>query len=431
MRTFFVVWFGQLISLFGSQLTSFALGVWVYQNTGSVTQYALISFFTVLPGLVIAPLAGALVDRCDRRWVMIFSDSVAGLSTFSIALLVIAGKLQIWQIYLATTISSISNVFQWPAYVATTTLIIPKKHFSRASGMTQFSQALALLLAPICGGFLVILIHLQGVILLDFITFLLAILILLIVKFPKPKTTIAGKLGKGSLIKESIYGWRYILARPGLIGLLIFFAISNFAIGTTQVLFIPLILSFTSANVLGIVISIGSSGMLISSLLMSIWGGLKRRIYGVLGFAIPLGLGIFLVGLKTSVILITIGVFMAFFTIPITSSSSNAIWQTKVAPNVQGRVFAIRRMFAGSSRPLAYLLAGPLAEEIFEPLMTVNGPLASSIGQLIGTGPGRGIGLMFMVMGIFTMLTTIIAYQYAPLRLVEDHLPDAIIDPIG
>ena len=127
MRTFLIVWFGQLISLFGSQLTSFALGVWVYQNTGSVTQFSLISFFTMLPGLLISPLAGALVDRCDRRWVMILSDSIAGMSTLSIALLVATGQLQIWHIYLATTISSLSNAFQWSAYGAATTLLVPKK----------------------------------------------------------------------------------------------------------------------------------------------------------------------------------------------------------------------------------------------------------------------------------------------------------------
>ena len=431
MRTFLIIWFGQLISLFGSQLTSFALGVWVYQYTGSVTQFALISFFTMLPGLVISPLAGALVDRWDRRWAMILSDSVAGLSTFGIALLLIAGQLQIWHIYLATTISSISSAFQWPAYVAATTLLVPKKHLSRASGMTQLSEALARLLSPICGGFLVIVIQLQGVILVDLATFLFALVTLLMVKFPKPKTRVTGKLGRGSLLQESIYGWSYIKARPGLMGLLMFFTISNFAVSTAEVLFTPLVLSFTSANVLGMVLSIGGSGMLIGSMVMSIWGGPKRRIYGVLGFELLLGLCIFLVGLRTSVNLITIGAFGAFFSIPIFQSSSNAIWQTKVAPDVQGRVFAIRRMIAFSSRPLAYLVAGPLSDRIFEPLMTVNGPLAGSIGQVIGTGPGRGIGLMFLVMGTLTMLATIIAYRYAPLRLVEDELPDAIIDPIG
>ena len=426
MRTFLIVWFGQLISLFGSQLTSFALGVWVYQNTGSVTQFSLISFFTMLPGLAISPLAGALVDRCDRRWAMIISDSIAGLSTLCIALLIVTGQLQIWHIYLATTISSLSNAFQWPAYAAATTLLVPKKHLSRASGMTKLSEALARLLSPICGGFLVILIQLQGVILLDLVTFMFALVTLSIVKFPKPKTTIAGKLGKGSLLQESIYGWSYIKARPGLMGLLIFFAISNFAVSTAEVLFTPLILSFTSAKVLGMVLSIGGSGMLIGSIFMSIWERSKRRIYNVLGFELLLGLCIFSMGIKTSIVLITTGGFIAFFSIPIIESSSNAIWQTKVAPDVQGRVFAIRTMFAWSSRPLAYLVAGPLSDRIFEPLMSVNGLLAGSIGRVIGTGSGRGIGLMFVVMGIFTMLTTIIAYQYAPLRLLEVELPDAI-----
>ena len=426
MRTFLIVWFGQLISLFGSQLTSFALGVWVYQNTGSVTQFSLISFFTMLPGLVISPIAGALVDRCDRRWVMIISDSIAGMSTLGIALLIVTGQLQIWHIYLTATISSLSSAFQWSAYGAATTLLVPKKHLSRASGMTKLSEALARLLSPICAGFLIIVIQLQGMILLDLATFLFALVTLLIVKFPQPKTTIAGKLGKGSLLEESVYGWSYIKARPGLIGLLIFFTISNFAVSTAEVLFTPLVLSFTSAKTLGMVLSIGGSGMLIGSIFMSIWGGSKYRIYSVLGFELLLGLCIFSMGIRTSIILITTGGFIAFFSIPIIESSSNAIWQTKVAPDVQGRVFAIRTMFAWSSRPLAYLVAGPLSDRIFEPLMSVDGLLAGSVGRVIGTGTGRGIGLMFVVMGIFTMLTTIIAYQYDPLRLVENELPDVI-----
>ncbi|MBD2695211.1 MFS transporter, partial [Anabaena catenula] len=307
---------------------------------------------------------------------------------------------------------------------------VQKQHLSRANGMTQLSEALARLLSPICGGFLVIVIELQGVILIDLVTFLFALVTLLIVEFPKQKTTVAGKIGKGSLLKESMYGWSYIQARPGLMGLLIFFSISNFAVSTAEVLFTPLVLSFTSANVLGMVLSIGGSGMLISSILMSIWESPKRRIHTVLGSDFLLGLAILLVGMTTFVPLITIGAFVAFLTIPVSQSSSNAIWQTKVAPDVQGRIFAIRRMFAWSSRPLAYLFAGPLTDRVFEPLMTVNSFLAGSIGQVIGTGSGRGIGLMFMFMGTLTMLATIIAYQYTPLRLVEEQLPDAIIDTI-
>ncbi len=428
MKTFLIIWFGQLISLIGSQLTSFALGVWVYQNTGSVTQFALISFFSMLSGLAIAPIAGALVDRCDRRWTMILSDSVASLSTLSIVLLVVTGQLEIWHIYLATTINSISSAFQWTSYSATTILLIPKKHLIRASGMTHLSEALARLLSPICGGFLVLLIQLQGVILLDLCTFFCALVTLVIVKFPQPKTTRAGKLGKGSLLQESIYGWSYIKARPGLMGLLIFFTISNFAVCTAEVLFTPLVLSFSSANILGIVLSIGGIGMLISSIIISIFGGAKNRINTIFICEMLLGLCIFLAGMKPSVTLITIGGFIAFFSLPIGESSYHAIWQTKVEPDVQGRVFAIRRMFAWSSRPLAYLVAGPLADKIFEPLMAVNGLFAESIGQFISTGKGRGIGLMFIIMGTFTIMTTIIAYQYSPLRLLEKTLPDVQIE---
>ena len=428
IRTFFIIWFGQLISLIGSQLTSFALGVWVYQNTGSVTQFALISFFSMLPGLVIAPIAGALVDRCDRRWTMILSDSVASLSTLSIALLVITGQLEIWHIYLATIINSISSAFQWTSYSATTTLLIPKKHLIRASGMTQLSEALAQLLSPICGGFLVTVIQLQGVILLDLCSFFCALVTLVIVKFPQPKTTIAGKLGKGSLLQESIYGWSYIKARPGLMGLLMFFTISNFTVCTAEVLFTPLVLSFSSTNILGIVLSIGGSGMLISSIIISIFGGAKNRINTIFICELLLGLCIFLSGMRPSTTLITIGGFIAFFCLPISESSSNAIWQTKVEPDVQGRVFAIRRLFAWSSRPLAYLVAGPLADRIFEPLMAVNGLGAESIGEIIGTGKGRGIGLMFIIMGTFNIMTTIIAYQYSPLRLLEKTLPNVQIE---
>ena len=411
VRTFLIVWFGQLISLFGSALTSFALGIWVYKNTGSVTQFALISFFAILPALVVSPIAGALVDRWNRRDAMILSDCVAGLSSFGIALLLLAGQLQIWHIYLATIISSISNAFQWPAYRAATTLLVPKRHFSRASAMTQFSEALAQLLSPTFAGFLLFYMQVQGVILVDLVTFLFALITLLTVKFPKPQTTVARTLGKGSLLEESMYGWRYIQARPGLMGLAIFFSTMNLTFCTAEVLLTPLVLSFSSVNDLGMVLSIGGSGMLVGSIVMSIWEGPKPRIYGILGSELVVGISIFFMGITTSDILIAFGRFAIFFIAPIIAGSSNAIWQTKVAPDIQGRVFAIRRMFAWSTRPLAYLLAGPLAERIFEPLMAVNGPLAGSVGQVIGTGSGRGIGLIIVMMGSFIVLFTIVTYH--------------------
>lgn len=426
MRVFILMWFGQLVSLIGSGLTGFALGVWVYQRTNSVTQFALISLSTALPFIVISPVAGALVDRWNRRWVMIFSDSGAGLSSLTIALLLATSKLETWHIYLVTAVSSTFSAFQWPAYTAATTLLVPKQHLGRASGMTQLGESIAQLISPVLGGVLLVTIQLQGIILLDFATFLFALVTLLSIRFPEIKTIPARETGKDSLQISAAYGWTYITARPGLLGLLIFFAASNFLVGVVSVLITPLVLSFTSAAVLGTILSCGGIGMLVGSLVISTCGVPQRLIYGVLGFELLGGLCILVAGLHTSVPLFAVSAFLFFFGLPITNACSQVIWQKKVAPDVQGRVFGIRRMITESSLPLAYLIAGPLVDQVFEPLMAPNGPLAGSIGQLIGVGPGRGIGLLFIVMGTLTMLATVVAYQYPRLRLVEIELPDAI-----
>ncbi len=428
MRIFILIWFGQLVSLIGSGITGFALGVWVYQRTGSVTQFALISLFTQLPGIVISPVAGALVDRWNRRWTMIISDSGAGVSTLAIALLLVSSRLEIWHIYLAAAVSSTFSAFQWPAYSAATTLLVPKQYLGRTSGMTQLGEAASRLISPWLGGVLLVTIQLQGVILLDFITFLFALLTLLSVRFPDVKTTAVGKAGKGSLLREAAYGWTYIATRPGLLGLVIFFTTCNLLIGVVSVLITPLGLSLASVTLLGTVLSIGGTGMVVGSLVMSIWGGPQRLIYGILCFQLLGGFCLLVAGLSTSVPLLAVTTFLFCFGWPIIYGCYQVIWQRKVAPDVQGRVFAVRRMIAFSSLPLAYLVAGPLADRVFEPLMTPNGPLAGSIGQLIGVGPGRGIGLLFIIMGTLTMLATVVAYQYPRLRLLEDELPDTVAD---
>lgn len=425
-RAFLLIWFGQLISLMGSGLTGFALGVWVYQRTGSVTQFALISLFTALPGIVFSPIAGALVDRWDRRQAMILSDLGAGLCTLSMALLLLAGRLEVWHIYVAMAISSTFSAFQWPAYSAATTLLVPKEHLGRASGMVQVGEAAAQILSPTLAGALMGIIRVHGIMLVDFATLLFAVLTLLVSRVPRPARTAEGKAGEGSLLREALYGWKYIRARPGLIGLLLFFAMTNFATGIVQVLFTPLVLSFAPAAVLGLIMSIGGVGFLAGSLTMSVWGGPKRRIYGILAANVLMGLALFMAGLPPRAWILAVGAFLVFFSMPITNGCSQAIWQSKTAPDVQGRVFAVRRMIAWSSLPLAYLVAGPLADYVFEPLLVEGGPLASSVGRVIGVGTGRGIGLLYIVLGCVIVIAVLAAYLYPRLRYVEQELADHV-----
>jgi MFS family permease len=428
MRVFIIVWLGQLVSLVGSGLTSFALGLWVYKQTGSVTQFALIGLFTALPNIVLSPLAGALVDRWDRRWAMILSDTGAGLCTLMMAFFFLTNRIEVWQIYLAAGASAAFGTFQWPAYSAAMTLLVPKKHLGRANGIVQFGQAAAEILAPALAGVLVLTTRVQGILLIDFVTFFFAVTTLLLVRFPGPETTTAAQARKDSLWREASYGWRFITARRGLLGLLVFFAVVRFLWGMVGALIAPMILGFTSADVLGAIISIAGGGMLVGSLLMSAWGGPKRRIDGVLHFELLSGLCFLLIGLRPSAWPVALGAFGAHLTIAIIYGSNQAIWQSKVPPNAQGRVFATQQMVAKSTTPLAYLTAGPLADKLFEPLLASDGPLTGSIGQITGVGPGRGIGLLFIVMGILKVAVTLGSYLYPRIRLVEDELPDAIAD---
>ena len=429
MRTFIVVWFGQLVSTIGSGLTGFALGVWVYQETGSTTLFAMNMLAYAIPNLVVSPFAGALVDRWDRRKIMILSDTGAGLATLSVAALLVTGNLEVWHVFVATAVSASFTTFQWPAYSAATTLLVPKEQLGRAGGMVQIGEAVSQLLAPAAAGALFVTTGLQGVVLIDFVTYLIAVGTLLLVRFPQPEVTKEGEESKGSLLSEAVYGWKYIAARSGLLGLLLIFAAFNFLNSLMNPLIAPLILDMTSADVLGYLASIVGVGMLIGTLVMSVWGGPKRRIHGVLFFLFLAGMFTMGFGISSSLTVMAVSGFFLMLVLPVINGSSQAIWQSKVAPDVQGRVFAIRRMIAWSIIPIAYILAGPLNDKIFKPLLVEGGTLADTfIGQVLGVGPSRGTGLLFIVIGFLSALVALSGYLSPRVRNVEDELPDVITE---
>lgn len=424
-RVFLAIWAGQFVSLIGSGLTGFALSVWIYQKTGSVTNLSLVMLSLILPGILMSPVAGILVDKWNRRTAMIVSDSGAAVSTVAIALLLYSQRLELWHIFVALAISSTFGAFQWPAYSAATTLLVPKKHLGRAAGMVQTAEAVANIASPAIAGALLVTINIWGVIFLDFATFLFALTTLIFVRVPDAPPALESE-EKKSFMDQLTFGMKYIAARHGLLSLLIFFAVANFIGGFTNVLFTPLILSFTSPAILGTILSLGGIGMLAGGIIMSAWGGPHKKVKGVIGFSVLSGIALALVGVRADAIVITAAIFAVFFFIPLTNGCSQAIWQVKTAPAVQGRVFSVRRMIAMSMMPLSILTAGPLADNIFEPLMAVNGSLSTSIGELIGTGPGRGIGLMVVIAGILTILVSILAYLYPRVRNLEDELPDMV-----
>jgi hypothetical protein len=297
--------------------------------------------------------------------------------------------------------------------------------------MVQLGGAIAQMVAPVLAGVLVDTIGIQNILLIDLGTFFFAIVMLLFVRIPNPSSTGPGQAERKSLWREAAFGWTYLTARPGLWALLIFIAAINFTWGNVQVLVTPLVLSFAPATALGTVLSVGGVGMLLGSLFMSIWGGPKRRVQGVLGFGLVLGCTILLGGLNPNVPLVAAAAFILLFNLPIINGCGETIFQSKVPQDVQGRVLATRNMVIASTLPLAYLVAGLLADEVFEPALAIGGPLAGSVGRLIGAGPGRGIGFLFMILGLFTMGVTVAGGLYRRLWRLDEELPDMIGDETG
>ncbi len=432
MTAFFIISIGQLISLTGTGMSRFAITIFAWQETGEVTALAMVGFFSFAPAVILSPIAGAIVDRSNRKLVMMLSDLAAGLMTIVVLILFATDQLQIWHLFVTAAFAAAFEAFQFPAYSAAITLMLPKDQYARASGIHSLVHSGSMIASPVLAGVLIGTIGIAGILAIDVVTFLVAIFALVIVFIPQPEQTAAGREGQGSIWKESAYGFRYIFDRPSLTGLLtIFFAI-NFIASFSMVLMSPMVLARTGDDqvVLGTVMSIFGFGGLAGGLVLSVWGGPKRRINGVLmGLALSSLLGITVIGLGQTAMVWAVGSFLTMFFIPIINGSSQAIWQSKVAPDVQGRVFSVRRLMAQITAPLAMLLAGPLADDFFEPAMQTGGALESTFSGLVGTGDGAGMSLIFVVTGLLGMAVSLAGYLVPVIRNIEDILPDYDEEP--
>ncbi len=427
MRAFTIVWFGQVISLIGTGMTQFAITIWAWEITGQAMVLAQVGFFAFAPMVILSPVAGAIVDRSNRKLVMMLSDLAAGCVTIALFTLFSLGQLQIWHLYVGGFLVGAFQAFQFPAYSSAIALMIPKSQYGRASGMMSLADSGSRVLAPVFAGALFGVIGLGGIMLIDISTFLVALGALIIIYVPQPQQTEEGRAAQGSLLSESLFGFRYILARPSLFGLQSVFFFINLTASMGITLLAPMILARTGNDelLLGSVEAFGAIGGVIGSIVLSIWGGPKRRVHGVLlGMAASAFLGQTLVGLGQGMIIWSLGLFGSSFFVPLLNGSNQAIWQAKVPPDLQGRVFATRLLIAQISIPAAMFLAGLLADHIFEPAMAEGGSLIPLVGGLVGTGSGAGMALILVITGLLGVLVGLAGYAVPFIRNAEDLLPD-------
>jgi len=430
MRAFTLVWIGQVVSLLGTRMTQFALTIWMWEITGAATALALGNLFFMAPQMLMSPLAGALVDRWNRKLVMMLSDLAAGLSTVFIFILLRTGSLEIWHLYAAFAFAGAFQAFQFPAYSAAVSAMIPKEQYTRASGMLSLALSASGIFGPIAAGVLMNMVATSGILVFDIASFVVAIAVLLLVHIPQPPAQAAERK---SLLEDSLFGFRYILERPSLLGLQLVFFFINFTSVLCFSLMAPMILSRTGDDtvVLGTIQSAFGVGGVVGGLALSAWGGFKRRVHGVLGGMILSSiLGTLMMGLGRSA---PLWIFAAFFTVaflPLINGSNQAIWQSKVPPEMQGRVFSARALIAQVSAPVATGIAGPLADGFLLPGMMEGGSLAPLFGWLVGVGPGTGISLLFTVMGAMGVLVGLGGYTFPHIRNAEDIIPDHQTDEV-
>ncbi len=433
MKSFLIVWSGQFLSLTGSGMTVFALSIYIWQLTGQATSFALLVFFGSLPQLVFSPFAGALVDRWNRKLTMMLADIAGFVVNIATLALIIWGNLLMWHLYALAIFNGVFLAFQWPAYSAAISLMIEKKHFARASALLSLAQSGSTILAPIIAAVLIISIGIPGIIMLDAVTFLIAIGTLIIVLIPQPPKTGLAMKSQSNIFKEAGFGFRYIFGHPSLLGLQLTFFFGNLLASFAMILATPMILAHTNNNptVLGTVQTVAGIGGVLGGLLISIWGGPKLRIRGVIGGWFISFCGIIFLGLANTTVLWAAALFLESFSIPLVNTSNQAIWQSKIPPEIQGKVFSARLVIAQIAGPFSMLVAGPLADRVFEPALSQGGSLSQLLGPIFGVGPGSGMSFMISIAGCLGIIVAMTCYLVPAIRRVEKIVPDFTLPEAG
>jgi DHA3 family macrolide efflux protein-like MFS transporter len=423
--TFYTLLLSQTFSLIGSQMTSLALGIWIYETTGDATPLTLVAFFAFLPRVLTVGFAGVFADKYDRRYVMALADAGQAIGTIILLSVFLLGIFQLWHLYLVAVIQAVFGVFQAPAFQASITMLIPDKHRDRANAIQMLTGPLAGIIAPSFAGALYAFVGLSGVITVDLVTFLVGVIVVLLVDIPKPDKSKAAAQAGLSFWSQAFAGLRYVWESRSLFYIFCLMGINNFFIAGMMVLRTPYVLSRTNHDeiALGLIMSVASAGSIGGTILMSIWGGFRPRIHNVLIGSTMMGLSLFLVGTQSNPIFIAVAACFGAIFPPIINASLISILQIKVPHDLQGRVFAAIQQMSMTLMPLSYLLVGQLADNVFEP----QAQSAWAFSGLVGSGAGAGIGLMHLIAGAIVMIVALAFYAWPAVRHLEQILPDYVV----
>lgn len=437
MQGLFVIWLGQIVSGIASSITAVALPIWVFGITGSGTAVGLLEFFFFGSYLLTVLFAGVLIDRYNRKMMMLVYDFTS-LSAMAILLVLETTRnLEVWHLYVAAVIQGVGYAFQSPSYAAAITTMVPKRQFIRANSLMALLNDAPEIFGPLLAGALYLVVGLGGLLAFNLLAFVVSIGALLFVDVPSAPHTPVDKLEHNRFLKEAIEGVRYIFQRPGLLGLqLIFFTgnlFSGIALSTAALYPMLLLRTGNDAEAVGIVQSGAALAAVVAGVFLTGWGGIKRPVRAILlGWILSSFLGLTGLGIGRVLTVWLIAVVINSLFEPVVNVSMDAFLQTKIPPDLQGRVFSASDFISQAMIPFTPLLAGFFGDQIFEPAMNSGGALVDVFGWLVGTGPGAGFGLLILICGIGGTLVGLSGYMVSEIRNVDVLLPDyQELPPVG
>ena len=423
LRSFYLMVAGISILTLGAATTGFSISLWVLEDTKSVTMFALIAAVNTLPTVLLSPIAGVYVDRWNRRKVIIIAETGLGISALCLAIIYWQGLFHIKYIMLFGITGSVCGTFILPALSASTVMLVPTDQLIRANSIRVISVGLAQILAPALAGFLLSSIGMKWIFVLNLVGIAVATTTIIIIKIPQPLKTIIDK-GKQGVLSDMSIAWHYLLEKRGLLYLLYFFVVVNFCVVSLNVIFIPLVKPFATVKELGMVLSVGGTGILIGGLATMLLGNIKYKILLSLIITAIISFAVLLSTIKPSIYIVGAGIFVFTAGFPLVLALSQTVWQLKLPADMQGRVFGFRAAVLGATMPIAFILSGVLADGIFEPGMHADGFLVAWFGALYGTGDGRGLAVMAGMYGVLSLLAAIFAIMHPRILNIEVELPD-------
>ncbi|MCM3038394.1 MFS transporter [Paenibacillus motobuensis] len=413
---FLILWSGQFISSIGNGLTSFGLGIYVFQLTGKASAMGLVTLLAFMPSLLLSAFAGVLADRYDRRLLMVLGDSLSAIGLVFILICMLRGEAQLWQICVGVTISSVFSSMLDPAYKATVTDLLTKEQYTKASGLVQIASTSKFLISPIIAGYLLVISDIKLLLIIDICTFFVTVTTTLVVRSGLASKTYERS---NSFIRDFKDGWSAISGNRGVLVLIFMTSLLTFLLGIIETLSIPMLLAFSNSSVIGTVETIVASGMLVTSVVIGFLP-IKKDYVKILSFSMFL-VGIFMAmfGLRENIVLICVAGFLFFAMIPFANVSMDYLIRTNIDNSAQGRAWALIGVITQFGYVAAYALAGLMADYLFTPLLVEGGALAGSVGRIIGTGSGRGTGFLIIVAGVVLSVVSIVLYNMKSVRKLE------------